>query len=155
MSFRYYLGKQLPPVFQTWLIKASKDGFQWSETASQADFSFDYAYYLIALAEDGQPLGFIAYHLLFGQADINRVYVDPGMREQKIARAMFKTLFAQANQNGIEVFILEVADNNVPALAVYQRAGFKVIGRRKNYYSSIAADALIMTYTIKEESPCD
>lgn len=155
MIFRHCLGKQLPPDLRTWLIKASKDGFQWSETACQADFSLDYAYYLMVLAEDGQPLGFIAYHLLFDQADINRIYVEPAVRGQRIAQALFKTLFTQANQRNIESFILEVADNNAPALSVYQRAGFKTIDRRKNYYSSISADALIMTYSTKEESPCD
>jgi ribosomal-protein-alanine N-acetyltransferase len=42
---------------------------------------------------------------------------------------------------------LEVAADNAPALALYQRAGFETVGRRRGYYARIegpAQDAVLM-----------
>lgn len=52
--------------------------------------------------------------------------------------------------SGGQRIVLEVAENNHPARALYERFGFIVINRRKNYYAD--SDALIMERPDKERS---
>ena len=46
---------------------------------------------------------------------------------------------------------LEVRPSNEAAVALYQKLGFNVIGRRHNYYRDSKEDALIMMKNLKEE----
>ena len=40
---------------------------------------------------------------------------------------------------------LEVRESNLPAIRLYEKLGFQVVGRRKNYYREEHEDALLMT----------
>jgi ribosomal-protein-alanine N-acetyltransferase len=44
---------------------------------------------------------------------------------------------------GARTVFLEVDENNAPARALYRRAGFADVGRRKSYYQS-GANALVL-----------
>jgi len=46
------------------------------------------------------------------------------------------------------VLTLEVRESNTPALQLYQRAGFKKAGVRKNYYSTPVEDALVLSFVL-------
>ena len=45
---------------------------------------------------------------------------------------------------GVRSVLLEVRESNLPAQKCYERAGFTVVGRRKNYYELPKEDALLM-----------
>jgi ribosomal-protein-alanine N-acetyltransferase len=47
-------------------------------------------------------------------------------------------------KSGVEKFTLEVRESNEEALGLYEKYGFKRIGRRKNYYKEIGEDAIVM-----------
>ena len=49
-----------------------------------------------------------------------------------------------ARRNGVELVFLEVRPTNHEALSLYERFGFRVIGRRKGYYFDTGEDALVM-----------
>ena len=40
--------------------------------------------------------------------------------------------------------MLEVRDSNEPAISLYEKLGFREVGRRKNYYRNPKEDALIL-----------
>jgi ribosomal-protein-alanine N-acetyltransferase len=42
---------------------------------------------------------------------------------------------------GVRAVFLEVGDDNVPALRLYRRAGFREVGRREGYYRDQAGKA--------------
>ncbi len=44
----------------------------------------------------------------------------------------------------MSLVFLEVRPTNAEALALYERFGFQVIGRRKGYYFDTGEDALVM-----------
>jgi ribosomal-protein-alanine N-acetyltransferase len=54
-------------------------------------------------------------------------------------------LFQFAKQNGLSFISLEVRESNSPAISLYEKFGFLVEGKRKNFYSVPTEDALIMT----------
>jgi ribosomal-protein-alanine N-acetyltransferase len=40
-----------------------------------------------------------------------------------------------------------VRESNKAAISLYDKFGFQVVGRRRNYYENPREDALLMTYT--------
>mgnify|MGYP000524717825 CR=1 FL=1 len=64
--------------------------------------------------------------------DVQRVAVDPAHRRAGLGRGLFAA--ADPLLSGRTV-LLEVADDNAPALALYAALGFTEIARRPRYYA--------------------
>lgn len=78
------------------------------------------------------------------------IAVDHAFRRQGIATALLHRLFEQADAQGVQ-YTLEVRPSNHPAIAMYERFGFRSAGRRRGYYHDNREDALIMWRTVGEE----
>ncbi len=79
-----------------------------------------------------------AWHLM-------NVAVDPPVRRRGIATALMERLFERAG--GDATYTLEVRPSNRPAIALYERFGFRSAGMRPRYYRDTGEDALIMWRT--------
>ncbi len=55
------------------------------------------------------------------------------------------------NEQGIYHKTLEMRPSNDAAIKLYEKLGFEVEGRRKNYYANNGEDALIMWRHVEEE----
>ena len=84
--------------------------------------------------------------LLFQGTDghVATIAVDPAMHGNKIAERLLYVLVRQALERGARDLTLEVRVSNEPAISLYRKFGFVPAGMRKNYYSDINEDALIM-----------
>ncbi len=95
---------------------------------------------LLALVE-GRPAGFLASRTTApGHREILNVAVDPAFRRRGVGSALVRE--ALSGWRG-EVF-LEVRASNAAAQALYKSLGFKQVGRRPQYYSDPAEDAVVM-----------
>ena len=95
----------------------------------------------VLLAEaDGQLAGFLAYKLVIDEIEIMRLAVAGKLRRQGIAEALLKCLLAE---KGVSQVHLEVRADNLAAIALYEKVGFKHNRIRKKYYSD-GCDALVM-----------
>ncbi len=90
----------------------------------------------------GEISGYILYSLVCGEAELLRIAVDSSMRKKGIANTMMEVFFSELKKNACEKIFLEVEDENVPAIKLYEKFHFKEIHRRKNYYQG--HDAIIM-----------
>ena len=63
-------------------------------------------------------------------------------RRRGVASELIDRLFEEAGQDAR--FTLEVRVSNLPAIAMYERIGFRSAGRRRSYYHDNGEDALIM-----------
>jgi [ribosomal protein S18]-alanine N-acetyltransferase len=79
------------------------------------------------------------------------VAVDDRFRRAGIATALLEELFATADRPN-EQYTLEVRQSNGPAIALYERFGFKPGGFRRGYYHDNKEDALIMWRTASSEA---
>ena len=70
------------------------------------------------------------------------VAIHPDHRRAGIATVLIERLFDEAGPGAR--YTLEVRISNGPAIAMYQRFGFKSAGRRRSYYHDNGEDALIM-----------
>jgi [ribosomal protein S18]-alanine N-acetyltransferase len=76
------------------------------------------------------------------------VAIHPDRRRLGIATDLIERLFVEAGAGSR--FTLEVRVSNGPAIAMYQRFGFKSAGRRRRYYHDNGEDALIMWFEATE-----
>jgi len=78
------------------------------------------------------------------EAEIHRLVVAPDLRRRGIGRALLDACLHRLAGLGARYCFLEVRAGNVPALSLYRRAGFRPVGRRRNYYREPAEDALLL-----------
>jgi ribosomal-protein-alanine N-acetyltransferase len=76
--------------------------------------------------------------------EIHTIGVDKAHQGQGVGRVLLDGLLDIA---GGDTVFLEVRTDNAPAIALYQKAGFAVMGLRKRYYQVSGADA----YTMRRE----
>ena len=82
--------------------------------------------------------------LSFEEGEIMNVAVRKEYRRKGVAGRLMKELLSRAEKRGAARFILEVREGNLPAIRLYESLGFLHAGRRRNFYSDPAEDALIM-----------
>lgn len=78
--------------------------------------------------------GFISGRVIFDEAEIITVAVQPASRHQGIASQMILEFEANARKLGAKSVFLEVSDGNAHARILYRRAGFIQVGTRPKYY---------------------
>ena len=86
--------------------------------------------------------GFAVWRVVADESEIITIGVHPNVRRAGIASAMLTLIENDAKQRGAQKIFLEVAENNHPARAMYERNGFVQIGVRPKYYDGI--DAILM-----------
>ena len=99
-------------------------------------------------AMSGRTLqGFILSRLAGGEAEILSVAVASAHRGRGLARALLNLHLRRLAGLGARAVFLEVDEDNEPARRLYQRAGFREVGRRPGYYQQgrdKAATALVL-----------
>jgi ribosomal-protein-alanine N-acetyltransferase len=89
-------------------------------------------------------LGFILVRAVADEMEILNLAVDPDSRRQGIARRLLAHAIEEAGRADVKRVYLEVRESNSTARAFYSSARFTEHGRRQNYYSQPAEDALLL-----------
>lgn len=95
-----------------------------------------------------EPEGFILIRVVLDEAEILTLAVAPSARRHGLGHRLVEAAAVAAAQAGATRLFLEVAEDNVAARALYDRAGFAQIGRRKAYYAAAdgsRTDAVVMS----------
>ncbi len=94
----------------------------------------------------------VAYGVLMpapGEAQLLNLSVVPDARRAGLGRQLLERFLGDAQRLNAEQVFLEVRVSNIPAIALYERAGFERVARRVAYYPLTPAeesreDALVM-----------
>jgi ribosomal-protein-alanine N-acetyltransferase len=87
-------------------------------------------------------IGFIVSRIAADEAEILSVAVATAHRGRGHARALLQMHLGHLAGHGVKTVFLEVEDDNRPARALYERAGFRVVGRRERYYKTAGGEQL-------------
>ena len=117
----------------------------WSERMLREHLDNQCAAALVALGEDGTVLGYAGLLVVLDEGYITNVAVRPAFRRQGIAADLLTVFDRFARGNHLAFLTLEVRASNEPALALYEKLGYRRTGLRKNYYEHPKEDAVIMT----------
>ena len=105
--------------------------------------------FIIAEDGEGKVLGYVGMMYVIDEGYISNVAVSAKYRRQGIADALICALYERAFALGLSFMTLEVRKSNLPAISLYEKHGFTVVGKRKNYYELPKEDALLMTCFMK------
>ena len=115
----------------------------WSQRSVASELENPLALWLV-WEEDGKVLGYVGSQTVLDETDMMNVAVSAQARRRGIAQALVEALVIQLKQRGSRCLTLEVRASNAPAICLYEKLGFRQVGRRPNYYSHPKEDGLIL-----------
>jgi ribosomal-protein-alanine N-acetyltransferase len=93
---------------------------------------------------DPSIIGYGGMWRMYDEAHVTTIGVRHDLQHQGYGRALFAGLVQAAYDMGAKWVTLEVRTTNENAMRMYEAFGFKVIGRRKGYYTDNGEDAIVM-----------
>ena len=75
--------------------------------------------------------------------ELLNIVVRTDSRRKGTAMQLIQELVRQLQSRQAATLHLEVREENIAAITLYERSGFQLVGRRKKYYSSPEEDALL------------
>lgn len=98
------------------------------------------------LLPDAAPLlvGMIVVWLIEDEVHIATLAVAPEYRRHKIAQRLLAHTLVDAYHSGASCSFLEVRSNNLAAISMYLRFGYREVAIRHNYYKDNGEDAILM-----------
>ncbi len=97
---------------------------------------------------DNKVVGFLHVTILYETVDIINIAVDPEYQRRNIAYLLLDDLISSLDKQ--QYITLEVANNNIAAIKLYEKFGFEIINTRKMYYQG-GIDAYVMGMKINEK----
>ena len=105
--------------------------------------------YIVAKTNDGEIIGFAGIKIIVDTADIMNIVVKKSWRNQGVGNLLLNNLVSLCKNLNLSSLSLEVSENNIPAIHLYEKFGFKQIGLRKDYYNG--KDGIIMQYLMHKK----
>ena len=117
----------------------------WTEQQLSSQLKDEQHEFIAALDTKETILGYVGMTCVLDEGYISNVAVSPACRREGIGDALIDALDMIAQQRRLSFMTLEVRTSNTAAIALYTKHGFRVVGRRKNYYDLPKEDAILMT----------
>ncbi len=115
----------------------------WSVNSIKSELNNPLSLWLVAV-EDGILAGYVGSQSVIGWADMMNLAVAPEYRRQGVGEGLVNALIKRLQENQISCLTLEVRASNQNAISLYDKLGFRQVGRRPNYYRNPKEDALIL-----------
>jgi ribosomal-protein-alanine N-acetyltransferase len=97
---------------------------------------------------DNGVAGYLVVRWAAGVADILNLAVDPSARRRHLAHVLLARGLASLQERNVEEIFLEVRQSNGPAVELYLRQGFALVGVRRSYYRKPVEDALVLRHRL-------
>ena len=119
----------------------------WTRPQLQEELESDFARCLV-LCEDDEPVAFCSVQAAADEASLNAITVRTDRRQRGCGARLLAELERRLAAEGITALYLEVRTRNAPAIALYQKDGFLLTGRRPRFYRDPSDDAFTMKKTL-------
>ena len=125
-------------------LEAACFSHPWTERQLAADLENDLLTHLGAVSPEGALLGYTQVRAILDEGTLERIAVAPAARRRGIGEALLDRLIREG-RGRLAFLTLEVRAGNAAAIGLYEKLGFREVGRRKNYYREEGEDALLLT----------
>ena len=107
--------------------------------------------YIVAknVQSNNEIVGFAGIKIFLDDADIMNIVVKKNYKNNGVGTLLLENLISLCNELNLQSLSLEVNEENLPAINLYKKFGFKDIGTRKNYYKD--KNGIIMKKRLKQE----
>jgi ribosomal-protein-alanine N-acetyltransferase len=99
---------------------------------------------------DGEVVGYVIFWMIGDDVQVNNVAVRSDCRGLGLGDAMMRYAIAKVRGAGATFMTLEVRRSNTPAVTLYKKLGFEIMGMRKNYYTKPDEDAYVMALVLDQ-----
>jgi len=105
-------------------------------------------YSSVVLEHGGKVIGYGIVSVAAGEAHLLNLALSESARGMGNGRRLLEYLMELARRAGAEGMYLEVRPSNARAIALYERNGFEVVGRRRGYYRARGGteDAVVLVH---------
>ena len=114
----------------------------WTPETWREELASSWAQVLIWEDDLAEVLAYAAFRSVAGEAELLRIATTPRRRKEGLARQLLTQGLAELRRKGAVICHLEVRPDNLPAIRLYERLGFRLSGRRPAYYPD-GVDALL------------
>ena len=122
----------------------SVDNFTYELT--EKEFSTNPYLKIITYVEKDKIIGFLLYSLIYDRIEIEQFEVITKERRKGIGDKLLKYLIEKYQDTDIKNITLEVKEDNIVAINLYKKYGFKKVSTREKYYDGI--NGLLMEKTL-------
>ena len=117
-------------------------------TEKSLEFFLDELNFCVILLENGDLASYCTVTTVLDEGQIINVATDNLFKRQGMACAVLEYVFEECRKREIVSISLEVRESNEGAIALYEKLGFEVLGKRKNFYTEPTENALVMVKNI-------
>lgn len=100
--------------------------------------------FCILALEDGALASYCTLITVLDEAQIINLATSSALRGRGYAKTVLEAVFEECRKRGISFISLEVRESNLPAISLYQKLGFTVEGKRRDFYKNPRENALVM-----------
>ena len=115
----------------------------WTPNILKSELENELSRYIVAKIDD-EIVGFAGVIILPDDSEITNIVTKKTMRKKGIGKNLLEKLIEISKEENKTEISLEVNEINEPAIRLYEKFGFEIVGRRKKYYNRVN-DAIIMT----------
>ena len=90
--------------------------------------------------------GFLCARIVAAEWEVENVVVHPLFRRRRIATQLMQSLIENWDAAAGAVLLLEVRESNMAARDLYERHGFREVGRRPSYYRDPDESAVLYKF---------
>ena len=120
----------------------------WPRNAYYRELASRNSAYYVVLRRDvesgSEIVGYGGMWRMYDEAHVTTIGVRRDLHHSGYGRILFAGLVQAAYDMGAKWITLEVRASNDNAMRMYEGYGFKVIGRRRGYYTDNGEDAIVM-----------
>ena len=98
---------------------------------------------------DGKVVAYGGMLCVVDEGQITTSATHPDYRRQGYGASIVEAIKKHAKNNRLDVITLEVRESNAAAIKLYTEHGFKVDGKRKDFYTKPTESAVLMSCKIK------
>jgi ribosomal-protein-alanine N-acetyltransferase len=149
LKYRPMLESDLDAVMQ---IEVQAYPFPW--TRGNFIDSLHAGYSAWVVEQGAELMGYAVFMKAIDETHLLNITIAPAYQGQGYGQWLLEQCIEQAQYHGALRMLLEVRPSNLKAQQLYERRGFKILGRRRGYYPSYdntREDACVMVLNWQEK----
>lgn len=116
----------------------------WSDEHFQAELVNSFSQFYVAVDQENSALaGFLIFWRLDAELELHKIAVVKDCQRRSYGSCLLDFFITTARSWHCQRALLEVRASNVAAIRLYEKFAFQHVGRRRDYYSLPAEDALV------------
>jgi ribosomal-protein-alanine N-acetyltransferase len=149
LSIRKAKAADLPAVLA---IEREQFSNPWSGEHFQAELANSFSRFYVAERQDDSLLaGFLVFWRLDSELELHKIAVAKACLQRGYGSCLLDFFIGTARSWHCRRALLEVRASNTAAIRMYEKFAFQCIGRRRDYYSLPAEDALVFQLLFQTE----